>query len=276
MKNIKVVLAAILAIVSLVVGQVISQTIILFLNKIHMWYGLSVTIGAVLYMFISYYLIKLLAQKLLHTSMSEIGVKKFHLNIIWIIVAILLPVLVIGTFVICGGHFIKFTTADTENIVFNILYGSIAAGFVEELIFRGLILSIFIKKWNYWVGILLPSIIFASLHVISRQLSIISFIQLLIGGTLAGIMFSLVELSFRSFWNDALMHAIWNLLTSAIISVNIVRQKDAILTFIPNNKAFWFTGGDFGMESSMVAIAAYLIVILIAVRIIKEKQNFEY
>lgn len=137
----------------------------------------------------------------------------------------------------------------------------------------GVILNLLSIRWNRWIGGLVTSLIFASLHIIGRKLSAISMLQLLIACTLAGIMFVLIETEQRTIWNNAVIHSIWNLVTSALVAVNVTFKNDALITFIPNNKNFLYTGGNFGMESSLIAIVAYLIVILIAVYLIIHRKH---
>lgn len=119
-------------------------------------------------------------------------------------------------------------------------------------------------RWNKFVGVLLPSFIFASMHLLNGNLNLLSTFQLLISGTLAGVMFSLIEMSKNSFWNDAFVHAMWNLITSALICVNVHPQIQSLYTFIPNSKMFVVTGGDFGMEASIISVVAYILITFVA------------
>ncbi len=273
MKTSKTILGSIMAFVFLVIGQMLAEITDFGLNLIHCPVVVSAIIAGLVYFAVVYYCIKLLCQHYLHVPLSAIGVTKFKLNFVWTIIAFILPVLVIGLFILFGGNFKTATSPNWELIMINIFYGSFAAGFVEELVFRGVILNLLSIRWNRWIGVLVPSLIFACLHIIGRKLSALSMVQLLIAGTLAGIMFSLIEIEQQKIWNNALIHAIWNLFTSALVAVNVTLKSDAIITFIPQNKNFLFTGGDFGMESSLIAIAAYLIVIALAIFLIKQKKR---
>ena len=273
MKTSKTILGSIMAFVFLVIGQMLAEITDFGLKLIHCPVVVSAIIAGLVYFAVVYYCIKLLCQHYLHVPLSAIGVTKFKLNLGWTIIAFILPVMVIGLFILFGGNFKTATSPNWELIMINIFYGSFAAGFVEELVFRGVILNLLSIRWNRWIGVLVPSLIFACLHIIGRKLSALSMVQLLIAGTLAGIMFSLIEIEQQKIWNNALIHAIWNLFTSALVAVNVTLKSDAIITFIPQNKNFLFTGGDFGMESSLIAIAAYLIVIALAIFLIKQKKR---
>ena len=272
MKTSKAILGSILAIVSLVVASFISQSIIMLLKKCRIGYVVPILIGAILHAVIAYLLVKLIADRYLKVSLPRLGIPKFKISLKWILIAILLPLAVTAVFLVMNGKIVDANSSDMENIVFNIFYASLAAGFVEELIFRGVILNVLSIRWNYLVGVLIPSVIFGLLHIVSRNLSFMSIIQLIIAGTLVGVMFSLIEMSEHSIWNSAVVHAIWNLITSAIFAVAVSPQKDALYSYVISSKNALLTGGGFGMESSLIAIIGYLIVALIAYKIFAKNK----
>ena len=273
MKTSKTILGSIMAFAFLAIGQMLAEITDFGLKLIHCPVTISAIISGLVYFVVVYYCIKLLCQYYLHSPLSAIGVTKFHLNLVWGITAFILPVMVISVFILFGGYFKTAALPNWELIMINIFYGSFAAGFVEELVFRGVILNLLSIRWNRWIGGSVTSLIFASMHIIGRKLSAISILQLLIACTLAGIMFVLIETEQRTIWNNAVIHSIWNLLTSALVAVNVTFKNDALITFVPNNKNFLYTGGDFGMESSLIALVAYLIVILLAVYLIKQRKH---
>ena len=56
------------------------------------------------------------------------------------------------------------------NQIFNTLsaggaFTGIAAGFVEEMVFRGVILNALKKRWNIKVAVIVPSMLFGIVHV---------------------------------------------------------------------------------------------------------------
>lgn len=273
MKTSKTILGSIMAFAFLIIGQMLAEITYFGLKLIHCPVTISAIISGLVYFVVVYYCVKLLCQYYLHLPLSAIGVTKFHLNLVWGITAFILPGMVISVFILFGGYFKTAALPNWELIMINIFYGSFAAGFVEELVFRGVILNLLSIRWNRWVGGSVTSLIFASMHIIGRKLSAIGILQLLIACTLAGIMFVLIETEQRTIWNNAVIHSIWNLVTSALVAVNVTFKNDALITFVPNNKNFLYTGGDFGMESSLIALVAYLIVILLAVYLIKQRKH---
>ena len=88
---------------------------------------------------------------------------------------------------------------------------------------------------------------------------------------MVGIMFSLILLESGSFWNNALVHALWNMSTIGLIHTGTESSDLAVYTYVLKSGNFFITGGDFGIEASVIAIAGYIAVSLIAFLMIKKK-----
>ena len=58
-----------------------------------------------------------------------------------------------------------------------IMFTGIAAGFVEEMVFRGVILNLLRKKWNRKVAVIVPSVLFGMVHILGMDFSIGSCLQ---------------------------------------------------------------------------------------------------
>lgn len=58
------------------------------------------------------------------------------------------------------------------------------------------------------IAIFLPSIVFGILHIVGSDLDLISIVQLIIAGTLVGILFSLIAIESNIIWNSAIVHGI--------------------------------------------------------------------
>ena len=153
-----------------------------------------------------------------------------------------------------------------------IIFQSIAAGIVEELAFRGVILGLLERKTNTVVAAVVPSVIFGMVHF-TKGMSIVSFIQLVIAGTFVGIMFSSICIYTENFWNNALVHACWNATTFGIMHIGIAPSDEALFTYKLEAKSMLLTGGDFGIESSIISILAYAAVIVVFVVFIKRKKD---
>ena len=141
-----------------------------------------------------------------------------------------------------------------------VFYLGLAAGFVEEAVFRGVFLSVLERRFHRWVGIVLPSVLFAALHLIGAQLDLAGAVQLLVSGSLVGILFSLVAVETGSIWCSALMHAVWNMvMVGGILHIGPSAQADAVANYVLTGSSTLLTGGSFGVETSVIAMAAYAV-----------------
>ena len=234
---------------------------------------------AVLYSLLTYSGIKFVISRLFRLDLQEIGIKKFSLRPVWCITALVLPLAVVTIFTCMDGNwsilpedtYIKITTA-----VNGIVFYSISAGIVEEMIFRCAIMGIIHKNYNIKSAVIIPSVLFGLVHIIGNDLDIISTIQLVIAGTMVGIMFSLILLESGSFWNNALVHALWNMSTIGLIHIGIESSDLSVYTYVLKSDSNIITGGDFGIESSVIAIAGYVAVSIIAFIMIKRKGNLTH
>lgn len=147
-----------------------------------------------------------------------------------------------------------------------------AAGIVEEMVFRGFIMNLLDQKIGRKAAILLPSLLFGLVHIIGMDFSIVSSLQVLVAGTLVGIMFSLIALERHSVWNSAIVHVLWNIvILGGVLSIGKSLDEYSVYTYILHTDSFAVTGGEFGIESSLIAIAGYLIVACIAYKGVEKR-----
>ena len=90
--------------------------------------------------------------------MADFGMPKFSIKTRWIIVAILLPVIVKAIYIfLFAGEYISSGMNNSEifsTLSAGIVFTGIAAGFVEEMVFRGFILNLLKSRWNTLVAVL--------------------------------------------------------------------------------------------------------------------------
>lgn len=155
------------------------------------------------------------------------------------------------------------------NIITGVLYPIFALAGLY-LLFQSLLENRFNRK----VAIIAPSVLFGFLHIFGRKLDFLSILQLLVAGSIVGILFSLVTYESGTIWNSALMHGIWNMvIIGGVLQIGDTVSENAIYSYVLESKSFLITGGDFGIEASMIAIFLYLIfTILAGFRIMKNER----
>lgn len=264
------------AIAILIISQVAAQFVGNLFVIIHIPEFICNIIAGAAYLCLAYLLIKLFAEKIIKKELSSLGIPQFHIDIKWLIAAFALPCMIIIIYLLLPGTFIS-SEMDSRQILTvlgaGIAFTGLAAGFVEEMVFRGIILNILKDKWNTKTAVLVPSLLFGLVHIIGMDFSLVSCLLVLVAGTMAGIMFSLIELESNSIWNSGIVHSLWNIMIiGGGLSIGEAMDTYAIITYVPESKNFLLTGGEFGIEASVIAVAGYAIVSLAAFLLIKKKQ----
>ena len=210
----------------------------------------------------------------LREPLSAWRIGPVRLKPVWCAAAVLLPVLVCGVFLLLPGRWAEAADRmDTASIlVIGVLYLGIGTGIVEEAVFRGFIMTALERRWNRWAAVLLPSVLFGLVHIIGSELDVLSMVQLVLAGTMVGVMFSLVALESGSIWNGALIHAVWNAAT-LFLHIGPEANAQSLASYIPEAKNFLLTGGDFGMESSAISIAAYALFAGLALLLLRKRER---
>ncbi|MDE5582337.1 MAG: CPBP family intramembrane metalloprotease [Ruminococcus sp.] len=227
-------------------------------------------VASVIYPFLTYLLLKIFCKKFLSTEISEFGIGKLKLKPVWCIIAFVLPVAVDFLLICMGGdfHAIENDLLYKLNIfVTGVCLYSIAGGIVEEMIFRGVIMGIIKKNYNTKSAVIIPSVLFGIVHLANGRLDFLSAVQLIIAGTAVGIMFSLIMLNDNNFWNNALVHAVWNMSTLGLFHIQAFSaeyQEISLFNFVMYSDDRLITGGEFGTEVSVIAILGYIVVSAVA------------
>lgn len=274
-------LQAIIGILFSIVILVIAQLLAFSISEIPLRLGIPSSlcniIAGILYVALTLFGVNILSNKVLKVSLLELRIPKFSLKGIWVIAAVLMPMIVLILSMITGGHWkinLFGTETTLEIITSAIVFYGLAAGVVEEVVFRGVIMGCLERRFNIWIAVIIPSILFGVVHIIGNELDFLSVIQLLIAGSIVGILFSLVAYESNSIWNNAMIHAVWNMvIIGGILHIGSEADGNSILNFVLKNKSFLISGGDFGIEASVISILAYLIFIILSVVLLKKKEN---
>ena len=233
--------------------------------------------GGLVYAVLAYILVWLFCTKYLKEELAAFCIPKCRIQLKWAVAAVLLPVLVSVVYLLFPGSFLSEPLDTGIKLAFvtrGIFLAGVGAGVVEELLFRGLLMNVVIKKCGRVVGILAPSVLFASLHIIGMNFSLLSCIQVMAAGTMVGVMFSLIALEGRSVWNSAIVHAVWNMIIiGGGLTIGTERNEYAVCSYVLETRAFLLTGGEFGIESSVIAIVSYIVVSLAAVWMIRRRRE---
>lgn len=260
---IKVVIGVVLCLVTLTLGQSAMFIIQSKMNSI-----LGNIVSAIVYISIVYLLLKLICQKLLRINITECKITKVRVQMKWIAVGILLPSVVMAILFLSKGTFTtnSFSLKESLYIITNQIFASaFAAAIVEEMIFRGVMYTIFEKRWNKSVAIIIPAMIFPLGHL-GYSKNAVDILLVFVAGITVSSMFAMVARESNSIWNSVFIHFVWNIfMVRGIFSFNENYSPEVIFSYLLPYKVKVISGGNFGIESSFISVVAYILVILIAI-----------
>lgn len=275
----KVIAASLGSVLVLAAAQILAQFAASFLLLIKVPEGICNILAGILYAGLTFILLKLFAEKLLKIKIENFGIPKFSIETRWIIAAILLPAIVKAIYLLLfSGEYVSSGMNNSQifsTLSAGIAFTGIAAGFAEEIVFRGIILNLIKSRWNNIAAVFVPSVLFGLVHIIGMDFSITSCLMVLIAGTMVGIMFSMIEIESGSVWNSGIVHAIWNIvIIGGGLAINQKADEYSVMTYVLKSKSFILTGGEFGIESSFVSFLGYTVVTLAAICMIKKKRRY--
>lgn len=235
-------------------------------------------ISAILYPLFALLALKLLCEKLLGVTLADCRITRYRVKPLWAAAAVLMPAIAVAGLLMTAGHWdnTKMDGAQlADSITTSVFVAGLAVGAVEEAVFRGVVMKALEMRWNKAVAVIVPSAAFGAAHALNGKLSLVSFIQLLVAGSIVGILFSLVTYESGSIWSAALMHAVWNMcMASGILNIYTESVDTCIFNYVLESKSALITGGDFGAEASVISIGAYLIFTVVAIILLnKNKRN---
>lgn len=264
------------AILVLIVAQILAQLVASVFVLVNVPEGICNMIAGILYLGLAFVLLRAFSQKLLKIEMAHLGMPRFAIKAKWILAGILLPVTVKAVYLLFFSGKYVFSGMN-DNQIFStlsagIVFTGLAAGYVEEMVFRGVILNLLQKKWNRKAAVFIPSVLFGLVHIIGMDFSFTSCLLVLIAGTMVGVMFSMIAIESGSVWNSGIVHALWNIvIIGGGLSISEKADEYSVMTYVLESKVFAFTGGEFGIESSVIALLGYVIVTFTAIYMIKNK-----
>jgi membrane protease YdiL (CAAX protease family) len=173
------------------------------------------------------------------------------------IIGVVLFSLVIGTLVVSGHGRVTLPAA----IIFPFagFAISILSGVGEELLFRGALFRIVEERWGTLVALLTSAAFFGAIHGGNPGATAISSIAIALE---AGLLLALAYTATRTLWLPIGLHFAWNFTEGGIFSTQVSggTVHGLFATKLTGDKLL--TGGAFGPEASIVAVAICLIAAL--------------
>jgi membrane protease YdiL (CAAX protease family) len=129
---------------------------------------------------------------------------------------------------------------------------AIISGFMEETLFRGLLFRAVEKVSGSWIALTVTSAIFGFGHIFNPDATWFAALAIAVE---AGILLGAAYLLTRRLWLAIGIHAAWNFTQGWVFSIPVSGGTAPIgLIRTIRTGREWLTGGDFGLEASVVAM----------------------
>lgn len=137
---------------------------------------------------------------------------------------------------------------------------SVAAGVGEELIFRGGVFRIFEDSFGTLIALLLSAALFGAIHAGNPNATLTSSVAIAVE---AGLLLALAYAAARSLWLPIGLHFAWNFTEGGVFGAAVSGNAVHGALNVPVTGPDLITGGSFGPEASLVAVAVCLALSLI-------------
>ena len=141
---------------------------------------------------------------------------------------------------------------DTSELVLALVTTAIVPGIVEELLFRGILFRWIEQFGGTWAALLITSVLFGAGHIFNPNATAFSSFAI---ACEAGLLFGGAYMLTRSLWLPMGLHAAWNFTQGEIFDVPVsgVDQHGLVQARLSGPELL--TGGAFGLEASVIALA---------------------
>jgi len=145
--------------------------------------------------------------------------------------------------------------------------GFIMGGFLEEVVFRGIIFRIVEASLDSWIALAVSAAIFGLMHLLNHGTTLLDSGAITIEG---GIMLAAAYMLTRRLWLCIGIHIAWNFVQGGVFSGAVSGGAQQGLLQAKMAGPDWLTGGSFGVEASVVALvvcaAAGIVLLIVAKR----------
>lgn len=178
-----------------------------------------------------------------------------HRNDAWVGLLLAIVLLGLGSLILYFAGNLRWTDArfiGSEFFIATVLMLIIAVS--EEMVFRGYLLNNLMDSFDKRLALLISALLFTVAHAFNPNLTVLSIINLFLGGLLLGINFIYT----RTLWFAIGFHFSWNFLQGYVLgfAVSGLGEDNMLQQQLKGSPVM--TGGQFGFEGSIVATGLML------------------
>lgn len=155
----------------------------------------------------------------------------------------------------------QFTRVDLVDLIIT----AFIAGIFEEVLFRGYIQHLLISRLGLYRAVGITSVLFSLAHTANPGYNGISFFNIV----LIALIFSATVIRTGNLYFAMALHISWNLVQGYVLGIAVSGNEPHGLYSVQLTGADWLTGGEFGIEGSLLTtlvLGLVLIVLLVSVK----------
>ena len=136
------------------------------------------------------------------------------------------------------------------------LAGFMVQGMSEEVMLRGYLTVSLANRMPVWLSVAITSLLFAFMHGGNAGLTPLSLVNLVLFGIFAAVFM----LRYDNIWGIGALHSAWNFCQGNIFGVAVSGSNagDTLLSFsVLEDAPRWISGGEFGLEGSIVTTVVF-------------------
>ena len=148
------------------------------------------------------------------------------------------------------GHY-RVTAVNPVSAIGPALAMSLSAGYIEEVLFRGVLFRIVEESLGTWIALAITSLLFGFAHALNPNATLFSSFAIALE---AGILLGAAYVLTRRLWFVIGIHFAWNFCQGGVFGVSVSGlATDGLLESELSGPAL-LTGGQFGAEASIITL----------------------
>jgi membrane protease YdiL (CAAX protease family) len=167
-----------------------------------------------------------------------------------VLLGALLFSVMVGLLAACGMY--QVTGSNGWAAMFATVPGFILFGVLEEVVMRGVVFRILEQSLGSWIALAISAAIFGLLHLLNPGTTLLNAGAVMVE---AGVMLAAAYMVTRRLWFCMGIHIAWNFTEGGIFSAGVSGGDIKGLLQSKLTGADWLTGGVFGAEGSVLALA---------------------
>lgn len=211
-----------------------------------------------------------------HRSYASMGFRKRKAvprYLTGLLAGIILMSLITGLAVLTETADLSLAADINIGMIIVYFFGFLIQGASEEIMFRGYFMTTIGGTHSPVTAVAVSSLAFAAAHLGNGGISVLAFINL----TLFGAFAAFYMICFDDIWGVCAVHSIWNFTQGNIFGISVSGMSEAASVFRFNvlSDKNWLSGGDFGIEGSIITTAILTAAIVLILLRIRKNQSAE-